>query len=140
MINAEKNINAMKNRSISVIGLGRSGAAVARLASYLNSKVFISDDSSSESVKEILKSLNSIGVQGETGGHTDKLFNTELMIISPGIAADSEIVLETKKRGIKVIGEIEFASLFTVSPIIGVTGTNGKSTTVHALAQMCQSE
>jgi UDP-N-acetylmuramoylalanine--D-glutamate ligase len=140
MKRTEKNISEMKNRSISVIGLGRSGTAIARLANYLGSKVFTSDDSSSKSVKENLKSLKSSGVQGEIDGHTNKIFNTNLMVLSPGIPADSQIILEAQKRGIKVIGEIEFASLFTDAPIIGITGSNGKSTTVHALVEMCQSK
>jgi UDP-N-acetylmuramoylalanine--D-glutamate ligase len=140
MNRVEKNISEMKNGSISVIGLGRSGTAIARLANYLGSNVFISDDSSSKSVKENLKSLKSSGVHGEIDGHTDKIFNTDLMVLSPGIPADSQIILEAQKRGIKVIGEIEFASLFTDAPIIGITGSNGKSTTVHALVEMCQSK
>lgn len=140
MNRANKYISEMKNRSVTVIGLGRSGTAISRLANYLGSKVFISDDSSSQSVKENLESLESLGVQGEIDGHSNKIFNTDLMVISPGVAADSPIVLEAQKRGIKVIGEIEFAGLFTNSPIIGVTGSNGKSTTVHALVKMCQSE
>jgi UDP-N-acetylmuramoylalanine--D-glutamate ligase len=140
MNRVEKNISEMKNRSVCVIGLGRSGIAAARLANYLGSKVFISDNSSLKSVIENLNSLQSIGIQGEVGGYSDKVFNTDLMVISPGVAADSPIVLEAQKRGIKVIGEIEFASLFTDSPIIGVTGSNGKSTTVHVLAEMCQSK
>jgi len=140
MNRANKYISEMKNRSVTVIGLGRSGTAISRLANYLGSKVFISDDSSSQSVKENLESLESLGVQGEIDGHSNKIFNTDLIVISPGVAADSPIVLEAQKRGIKVIGEIEFAGLFTNSSIIGVTGSNGKSTTVHALVKMCQSE
>ncbi|MCJ7801696.1 MAG: UDP-N-acetylmuramoyl-L-alanine--D-glutamate ligase [Candidatus Marinimicrobia bacterium] len=130
----------MKNRSVFVLGLGRSGVAIAQLSNYLGSKVFISDKSITNSVKENLKSLESVGIQGEAGSHSDKIFNTDLMVISPGVAADSQVVLEAQKRGIKVIGEIEFASLFTNSSIIGVTGSNGKSTTVHALAEMCQTD
>ena len=140
MNRTEKNISEMKNRSISVMGLGRSGTAIARLANYLGSKVFTSDDSSSKAVKENLKSLISSGVQGEIDGHTDKIFNTNLMVLSPGISTDTQFILEAQKRGIKVIGEIEFAGLFTDAPIIGVTGSNGKSTTVHALVEMCQSK
>lgn len=140
MNRTEINISEMKNRCVSVIGLGRSGNAIARLAHYLGSKVFISDNSSSKLVKENLKSLESISVQGEIGSHSDQIFNTDLIVISPGITADSPIVLEAQKRSIKIIGEIEFASLFTNSPIVGVTGSNGKSTTVHALVEMCQSK
>jgi len=140
MNKSDKFISDLQNSSISVIGLGQSGIAIARLANYLGSKVFISDNSASNSVKQNLESLKSIGIKGEIGGNTDRIFNTKLMVISPGVAADSKVVLGAKDRGIKVIGEIEFASLFTNSPIIGVTGSNGKSTTVHALAEMCQTD
>ena len=136
----ENNISGMKNRPVSVIGAGRSGVAIAQLANYLGSQVFISDSSTSNSVKQNFELLKSIGIECEIDGYTDRIFDTELMIISPGIAAEAKVVLEAKDRGIKVIGEIEFASLFTNSPIIGVTGSNGKSTTVHALAEMCQTD
>ncbi len=140
MSKIEKNINTIKKLSISVVGLGRSGVAAAQLAHYIGSNVFISDNSTSDTIQENLKSLESIGISGELGSYTDKIYNCDLMVISPGIAADSQIIIEAKKRGIHIIGEIEFASLFTTSPIIGVTGSNGKSTTVHALAEMCQSD
>ena len=140
MNRVDKYISEMNNRSISIIGLGQSGTAIARLANYLGSNVFISDNSSSKSVKENLESLESLGVKGEIDGHSNKIFNTDLIVISPGVTAGSPIVLEAQKRGIKVIGEIEFAGLFTNSSIIGVTGSNGKSTTVHALVKMCQSK
>ena len=140
MNRVKNNIREMKNRSVSVIGAGRSGIAIAQLANYLGSKVYISDSSSSNLVKQNLESLKSISIESEIDGYTDRIFDTDLMIISPGVAADAKVVLETIDRGIKIIGEIEFASLFTNSPIIGITGSNGKSTTVHALAEMCQTD
>ena len=140
MNRVENNISEMNNRSVSVIGLGRSGVAAAQLANYIGANVFVSDNSSSDSVKKNFQLLKSINIDGEIGRNTDKIFDAGLIVISPGIPADSPIVIEALKRGIKLIGEIEFASLFTDSPIIGVTGSNGKSTTVHALAEMCQSK
>jgi UDP-N-acetylmuramoylalanine--D-glutamate ligase len=140
MNTSENNISEMKNRFVSVVGLGQSGIAIAQLAKYLGSKVFISDNSSSNSVKKNLESLRFNDIQGEIGGHSENIFNTDLMIISPGVPADSIIVQEALKRGINVVGEIEFAGLFTDSTIMGVTGSNGKSTTVHALIKMCQTD
>jgi len=140
MSRIENNISKMENSSVSVIGLGRSGVAAAQLANYLGATVFVSDNSSSDSVKKNIQLLNSIGVDGEIGGNSDKIFDADLMVISPGIPADSPIISEALKRNVKVIGEIEFASLFTDRKIIGVTGSNGKSTTVYALAEMCQSK
>ena len=139
MNRVKNNISEMKNSPVSVIGLGRSGVAAAQLANFLEADVFVSDSSSSDSIKKNFQLLKSIGIEGETGENSNKIFNTDLMIVSPGIPADSPIVLEAIERDIRIIGEIEFASLFTDCKIIGVTGSNGKSTTVHALAEMCQS-
>jgi UDP-N-acetylmuramoylalanine--D-glutamate ligase len=140
MTNIELNINRLKNANISVIGIGRSGMAIAKLAKYIGAKVFISDKYFTSSCRENLKYLRSIGINGEIGGHTSKIYDSEILVISPGVAADSEVVLESQKRGMKVIGEIEFGSMFTDSPIIAVTGSNGKSTTVNILAEMCQTD
>lgn len=140
MINVDQNIRDIKNSTISVIGIGKSGMAISKLARYLGANVFISDKYSSNGCRSNLDFLKSIGVNGEIGEHTDKIYNSDMVVISPGVAADSEIVLESQKRGIKVIGEIEFGSMFTESSIVAVTGSNGKSTTVHALTEMCQSD
>jgi len=140
MTNIDLNINDIKGSTISVIGIGRSGMAIAKLARYLGAKVFISDKYNSNGCRENLEYLQSIGVEGELGGHTDKIYESDLIVISPGVAADSNVVVGAQKHGIKVIGEIEFGNMFTDSPIIAVTGSNGKSTTVNALVQMCQSD
>lgn len=140
MTNIELNINTIKNSTISVIGIGRSGMAISKLARYLGASVFISDKYSSNGCRDNLEYLQSIGIDGEIGQHTDKIYDSDLVVISPGVAADSDVVIESQKRGIKIIGEIEFGGLFTESPIIAVTGSNGKSTTVHALTEMCQSD
>ena len=129
----------MKNSSVSVIGLGRSGVAAAQLANYLGATVFVSDNSSLSSVVGNIQLLKSIGIDGEISEKSDKIFDAELIVSSPGSDRDSPIISEALKHNIKVVGEIEFASLFTDHKIIGVTGSNGKSTTVHALAEMCQS-
>jgi len=135
-----KNISEIKNSSISILGLGRSGVAAAQLANYLGANVFVSDNSSSKIVKNNFAVLKSAGINGEISSNSEKIFDTDLMVISPGIPADSAFVIEAIERGIRIISEIEFASLFTDCKIIGVTGSNGKSTTVHALTKMCQSD
>ena len=140
MNRVEKNINNIVGQRISVLGLGRSGVAIAKLANYNGAKVFISDNSTSNSVINKLKELNKLGIDGEIGGHSNKVFKCKLLVISPGVPADSTVVLKALELNIKVIGEIEFASMFTDSPIIAVTGSNGKSTTVSILEAMCQSD
>ena len=140
MTNIDLNINNIKGSTISVIGIGRSGMAIAKLARHLGADVFISDKYSSNGCRSNLEYLQSIGVTGEIGGHTSKIYESDMVVISPGVAADSDVVMESQQREIKVIGEVEFGSLFTDSPIIAITGSNGKSTTVNILAEMCQTD
>ena len=130
----------IKDRLVTVIGIGRSGLAAARLAHYLGAKVFISDNSTNKTVTANLQELQLLGIEGELGSHSSRIFEADLWILSPGIAQDSDLVRRAQSKAIPIISEIEFASWFTDAPILAVTGSNGKTTTVHALALMCQTE
>ena len=79
-------------------------------------------------------------IASETGIHSSKIYDSDLWIISPGVSTDSKIVNEAFNKNIPIVSEIEFASWFTHSPIIGITGSNGKTTTTHILNQMFQSD
>jgi len=125
---------------IAVIGLGRSGEGAARLGKYLGANIFITDGGSSPAIMERCKKLEFIGISVETGGHSGKMYDADLWVISPGIAQDAEIVLKAKENGVPVVSEIEFASWFTNAPIIAVTGSNGKTTSVNLLAEMCDTD
>jgi len=138
-ISNKDNIN-IQGSKITVIGFGRSGEGAARLGHYLGASVFISDGGSTDAMVEKTKELEAIGIQIEIGGHTEKIYNTELWVLSPGIAQDAEIVLNAKAKKIPVVSEIEFASWFSNGLIIGLTGSNGKTTSVHLLNEMCQAD
>lgn len=117
----------MKDKKISVIGIGRSGVAAAKLGKYLGAHIFVSDKYDSASTKSNFEYLQKLGIDGEIGRHSNRIFNSDYIVISPGVSADSEVVIEAKKRKTSVISEVEFASLFTESPIIAVTGSNGSN-------------
>ena len=76
----------------------------------------------------------------ETGEHSEKILNTDLLIISPGIPDSIPIIQKCREENIPIVSEIEFASWFTESPILALTGSNGKTTTVNLLHEMCISD
>ena len=130
----------MNFKHVTVIGLARSGVAVAKLAQEVGAHVFFSDASDSTIVKKALNELQKYGIDGEINGHTDKIYDADLWVISPGVPKNAEIIQNAQSKDIPIISEIEFASWFTLAPILAITGSNGKTTTAHMLYEMCKTE
>ena len=135
MINL-KNIQNQKwlGINISILGAGKSGISAAKLCKFIGAKPFISESKNDVKLKEILSNFNY-----EIGGHSNKVLNCKLLIISPGIDSKIPIVQQCIKNKIPIVSEIEFASWFSDTPIIAVTGSNGKSTTVNLIKKMFDS-
>ena len=129
MIEKIKNLTQnISNKKISIIGAGVSGLGAAKLSKFLGANVFISTTNMNKNIKKQLKDNQ---IKFECGEHTQQCLESELVIISPGVNPKSEFVNKIYKEKIPVISEIEFASHFTKSPIIAITGSNGKSTVVE---------
>ncbi|WP_297333766.1 UDP-N-acetylmuramoyl-L-alanine--D-glutamate ligase [Flavobacterium sp.] len=111
-----------------ILGGGESGVGTAILGKKKGYDVFVSDFGQiKENYKEVL-ALNKL--EWEEGRHTEELvLNADVVMKSPGIPDKSPIVKKLKEKGIPVISEIEFASHFTDVQTIGITGSNGKTTT-----------
>ncbi|MDN3674687.1 UDP-N-acetylmuramoyl-L-alanine--D-glutamate ligase [Flavobacterium branchiarum] len=111
-----------------ILGGGESGVGTAILGKKKGYEVFVSDFGKiKESYKEVLI-IN--GIPWEEGKHTeDLILNADVVMKSPGIPEKSPIVKKLVEKGIKVISEIEFAKPFTEALTIGITGSNGKTTT-----------
>jgi UDP-N-acetylmuramoylalanine--D-glutamate ligase len=119
----------LNNKKISVVGAVRSGLGAAKLAKQLGAVPFVSDAGSEEKLKSSIEVLRKEKIDFEIGNHTEKVFNCDFMVVSPGVPSDSEIIKDAKKRNIKIISEVEFASSFCRANVIAITGTNGKTTT-----------
>jgi UDP-N-acetylmuramoylalanine--D-glutamate ligase len=111
-----------------ILGGGESGVGTAILGKQKGYNVFVSDFGKiKDHYKEVL-TINGIKWEEET--HTEKkILNADLVMKSPGIPDKSGIVKQLKEKSIPVISEIEFAMHFTKAKIIGITGSNGKTTT-----------
>ena len=126
----------IKGKKISIIGAVRSGIAAAKLAKKLGAIPFVSDSGSKEKFENSIQVFESIGIDYEFGGHTEKIFNCDFIITSPGVPSNSPILLQAAERNIKVISELEFAAIFCDGIIISITGTNGKTTTTALISHI----
>ena len=125
-------------RRVGVIGMARSGIAAATLAHELGADVFVTDMGSQRSLGSAIDSLKKSGIECETGAHSDKLLHVDYVIVSPGVPSQSDILQQLHEAGTPVFSELEFASWFTLGKIIGVTGANGKTTTVTMIHYILQ--
>jgi UDP-N-acetylmuramoylalanine--D-glutamate ligase len=116
----------IKGLHITILGAVRSGIAAAKLAKKMGAIPFVSDYSSK--LKTITE-LDELGILYELGGHSDKVYNCDFIITSPGVPSDAAVIKDALQKEIKVISEIEFASWFCAGNIIAITGSNGKTTT-----------
>ncbi len=116
-------------KKISIIGAVRSGIGAAKLAKKLGAVPFVSDAAPSEKIKANLDLLNSLNIKYEANGHTEKVFDADLVVTSPGVPSDSKILKACYEKNLPVISELEFAFNFCKGKVIAITGTNGKTTT-----------
>ncbi|NNC62527.1 MAG: UDP-N-acetylmuramoyl-L-alanine--D-glutamate ligase, partial [Eudoraea sp.] len=121
-----------------ILGGGESGVGTAILGKQKGFEVFVSDKGLIK--KKYKDVLIHDGLEWEEGGHTEaEILNADLVMKSPGIPDRVPLVQKLLKKGIPVISEIEFASRYTKATIIGITGSNGKTTTTmlthHILEQ-----
>lgn len=115
---------------VTVLGAGESGVGAALLAQSLGYEVFVSDAGIIK--KNYERELADKGIPKEEGKHTwTNICDSDLIIKSPGIPDATPLILKLIAQGIPVISEIEFASRHTTAAIIGITGSNGKTTTTR---------
>ena len=130
----------IRGKKIVILGLALSGAAAAKLAVRQGADVFVSDNQDTLALQDTLTDLKALSIPGELGQHSDQIYDADLWIISPGIAQDSELVQKAQSNDIPIVSEIEFSSWVTEAPILAITGSNGKTTTAHLLAEMIQTD
>jgi len=124
-----------ENNRIVILGAGESGVGAAILAIKKGFDVFVSDKGA---VKDKYKNvLKNIGVEWEEEKHTEsKILNAFEVIKSPGIPDNAPLIIKLKEKGINIISEIEFAGRYSKATMIGITGSNGKTTTTMLIYHM----
>lgn len=127
----------LAGKTVTVVGLGKSGLAAARFCRTAGAAVTVSEAGQADGFAEDIGHLEPIGVTLEFGPHRMETFEkTDLIVLSPGVPHTIAPLAAARQRGIPVIGEMELAARFIAEPIVAVTGTNGKTTTTELLGAM----
>src|ERR1043166_3043178 len=122
---------------VTVMGLARSGMAASRLLQAAGARGTGADRKESTELKEGLAAIGRDHVDVTVGKQDESsLDEADLVVISPGVPYRLASIEAARRRGVKVIGELELASQFLRSPLLAITGTNGKSTTVTLIGKI----
>lgn len=120
----------LNGKRVLVVGLGKSGVASALFMQAHGARVTVSDTKSGDELRNEIPVLLDHGITVETGGHGDRTFRgQDLIVVSPGVPVDAPPLVQARTLGESVIGEIELAAQFLPGPIVAITGSNGKTTT-----------
>ena len=120
----------VKNQRVLVVGLGKSGVASAIFLKDRGARVSVSDAKTEDQLPSAIPVLLDKGISVETGGHSERTFrDQDLIVVSPGVPRDVPQLEKARAAGIPIIGEVELASRFLKGQIIAITGSNGKTTT-----------
>lgn len=121
----------LRGRKVTVVGLARSGVAAARLCAREGARVTVTDRRPAAELAGALAALDGAEVRRVLGGHDDAdLERADLVVVSPGVPLAIPEIAAARARGVPVWGEVELAARFLGgTPVVAVTGTNGKSTT-----------
>lgn len=128
-----------ENKKVLVSGVAKSGISAAYLLKKLGADVTIQDAKTEDKLGQVVNDIRNNGISLYLGANPDDIIeNMDMLVMSPGVPTDLPFVNKAREKNIPVIGEIELAYMFCKSPVIGITGTNGKTTTTTLVGDICK--
>ncbi|MDH3360152.1 MAG: UDP-N-acetylmuramoyl-L-alanine--D-glutamate ligase [Desulfobulbaceae bacterium] len=133
-----KNIQIKPGDHVLVVGLGKSGLSAVRFLLQVGARVSVSEGGCLDRLgRETRRFLDGERVFVEEGGHTSELFcSVDHILLSPGVPLDLPALAAARAKGVPIFGEMALAAQFMKTPMVAVTGTNGKSTVVTLLGEL----
>ena len=129
----------LAGKRVLVVGLARSGRAAAASLAKRGAVVTVTDSKPPSNFKSEISELMPLKVGMELGAHREATFLVQdLVVASPGVPWDMPLLVKARERRIRVIPEVELASWFLAQPILGITGSNGKTTTTSLIGEMLE--
>lgn len=128
----------LKTTRFLVVGIQKSGFSVAKLLNKLGAKVVVYDQNRNDVINSNIEQLYKLGIDF-TLDWEESLKNSDVLVLSPGVAVDNVIPITARNLKKRIVGELELASQLTTEPIVAITGTNGKTTTCSMISHVLDS-
>lgn len=126
-----------KGKKVTVLGLAREGAAATRYLVRQGAQVTVTDLKDSAALQKTLAELADLSpVRYVLGGHPPEVLDCDVLFVSPGVPLDAPILAEARRRGLTMSSEARLFCRLCPAPVLGVTGSSGKTTTVTLVAKM----
>ena len=130
-------IDNFKDKKVLIVGLGRAGVAAARYAASRGACVTVSEKKDEPQVREYVSKLKGFEIVYSFGKNDPALMmNSDLIVLSPGVPLNIDGLKQAKRAGVPVVNELELAVCEIKTPMIAVTGTNGKTTTATLIGHL----
>ena len=128
----------LKNKKVLLVGLAKTGVSTIKHLNRLGAKVVVNDIKDKDKLKDILDELSDLNnVEYILGYHPENVDDVDRTVVSPGVPLELPFILKLNSKNIEIIGEVELAYRLSQNPIfIGITGTNGKTTTTSLVGEI----
>jgi UDP-N-acetylmuramoylalanine--D-glutamate ligase len=127
-----------EGKRVTVLGLGREGAAIARYLGQQGACVTATDLKSAAQLQSVVDDLADLPLQYALGGHPETVLDCDVMFVSPGVPLDAPILVAARERGLLLCSESRLFCFLCPAPVIGITGSSGKTTTCVLVAKMLE--
>jgi UDP-N-acetylmuramoylalanine--D-glutamate ligase len=125
-----------EGKKVTIVGLGREGRALARFLAQRGAQVTVTDRKEESQLHEAMEDLGDLPVRYVLGGHPAEVLDAEIMFVSPGVPRDAPILAEALRGGLELSSETRLFFALCPAPIIGITGSSGKTTTTSLVGEM----
>jgi len=125
-----------EGQRVTVVGLAREGMALARFLAECGATVTVTDQKPQKALQTRLDALAGLPIRYRLGGHPEDIFETDIVFLSPGVPFDSPVAKEARQRGIPLSNETRLFTRLCPAPIVGITGSSGKTTTTALVGEM----
>ncbi len=134
---SQRKLDRVTGKKVAIVGMARSGLALAKLLRSYGARIFVSEVKAESQLSKEIGILEESGVVWECGGHTEKVVtDRDYIVVSPGVPDNIPILKKARSLNLPVFSEIEVASWMCQAKIVGISGSNGKTTTTTLVGEI----